>query len=109
MNSKLNDKLNQVTENTLIVGMDFAKRTHYACFVDERGRVLEKAFAVHQSKEGFEAFYQNILNAMKVFDIDYKANEAENIITYISNTIELGILSFNAEMSIKVRKGEAAY
>ena len=68
MNSKWNKKLNQVTENTLIVGMDIAKRTHYACFVDERGRVLEKAFAVHQSKEGFEALYQNILDAMKVHE-----------------------------------------
>lgn len=68
MNSKWNEKLNQVTENTLIVGMDIAKSTHYACFVDERGRVLEKAFAVRQSKEGFEAFYQNILDAMKVHE-----------------------------------------
>ena len=66
MNSKWNEKLNQVTENTLIVGMDIAKSTHYACFVDERGRVLEKAFAVHQSREGFEALYQNVLRAMKV-------------------------------------------
>jgi hypothetical protein len=39
-------------------------------------------------------------------DIDYKVNEAENILTEISNTTELGILSFNAEMSLKVRKGE---
>ena len=68
MNSKWNDKLNQVTENTLIVGMDIAKGTHYACFVDERGRVLEKAFAVHQSRQGFEALYQNVLRAMKVHE-----------------------------------------
>jgi transposase len=68
MNSKWNEKLNQVTENTLIVGMDIAKRTHYACFVDERGRVLEKSFAVHQSKEGFEALYENVLHAMKVYE-----------------------------------------
>ena len=68
MYSKWNEKLNQVTENTLIVGMDIAKSTHYACFVDERGRLLEKAFAVHQSKEGFEALYQNVLRAMKVHD-----------------------------------------
>ena len=68
MNSKWNEKLNQVTENTLIVGMDIAKSTHYACFVDERGRVLEKAFAVHQSREGFEALYQNVLRAMKVHE-----------------------------------------
>ena len=58
-------KLNQVTENTLVVGMDIAKRTHYACFVDERGRVLEKAFAVHQSREGFEVYIKMIRQAMK--------------------------------------------
>ncbi|MCM3410200.1 hypothetical protein [Metabacillus litoralis] len=39
-------------------------------------------------------------------DIDYQANEAENILKEISNTTGLGILSFNAEMSLKVRKGE---
>ncbi|MFE3975774.1 MULTISPECIES: hypothetical protein [unclassified Peribacillus] len=27
-------KINKVTENTLVVGMDIAKRVHYACFVD---------------------------------------------------------------------------
>jgi hypothetical protein len=53
MQFKWNEKINQVTENTLVVGMDIAKRVHYACIVDERGRVIEKAFAVHQSKEGF--------------------------------------------------------
>ncbi|HWL24448.1 MAG TPA: IS110 family transposase [Ureibacillus sp.] len=65
MNSKWNEKLNQVTENTLVIGMDIAKSVHYACFVDERGRVIQNSFAVHQSKEGFEAFYQEILRAMK--------------------------------------------
>ncbi|MFJ7976756.1 hypothetical protein ACIQZI_13820 [Peribacillus sp. NPDC096379] len=40
-------------------------------------------------------------------DIDYKAYEAENILTEISNTTELGILRFNAEMTLKVQKGEA--
>jgi transposase len=50
MQFKCNEKINQVTENTLVVGMDIAKRVHYACFVDERGRVIEKAFAVHQLK-----------------------------------------------------------
>ncbi|MCM3790811.1 IS110 family transposase [Domibacillus indicus] len=65
MNSIANEKLNQVTENTLVIGMDIAKSVHYACFVDERGRVIEKAFAVHQSKKGFEALYQKIRQAMK--------------------------------------------
>lgn len=58
MNSKI--IINQVT-NILVVGMDIAKRVHYACFVDERGRVMKKAFAVHHSKEGFESLYDKIL------------------------------------------------
>jgi transposase len=62
MQFKCNEKINQVTENTLVVGMDIAKRFHYACFVDERGRVIEKAFAVHQSKKGFESLYENPSN-----------------------------------------------
>jgi transposase len=65
MNSKWNEKLNQVTENTLVIGVDIAKSVHYACFVDERGRVIQYSFAVHQSIGGFEAFYQKIRQAMK--------------------------------------------
>ena len=42
MNFKQNQKINQVTEKTLVIGIDIAKRTHIACFVDERGRVLLK-------------------------------------------------------------------
>jgi transposase len=65
MNSKMNQKINQVTENTLVVGMDIAKRVHYACFVDDRGRMIEKAFPVNQSKEGFENLYEKILQTMQ--------------------------------------------
>ncbi|WP_404405108.1 IS110 family transposase [Jeotgalibacillus malaysiensis] len=63
-----NHKINQVTENTLVIGMDIAKRTHYACFVDDRGRMLKKPFAISQSREGFEGFYHNVLEAMREFD-----------------------------------------
>ncbi|MBD8007725.1 IS110 family transposase [Bacillus sp. Sa1BUA2] len=48
--------------------MDIAKRTHYACFVDDRGRVLQKSFSVSQSGGGFELFYQRVLNAMKEYE-----------------------------------------
>ena len=65
MDFKQNQKINQVTEKTLVVGIDIAKRTHYACFVDDRGRVLQKSFSVSQSGGGFELFYQRILAAMK--------------------------------------------
>ena len=40
-----NQKINQVTENTLVVGMDIAKRTHYASFVDDRGRSSSKSIS----------------------------------------------------------------
>ncbi|AKP46157.1 MULTISPECIES: IS110 family transposase [Bacillales] len=63
-----NQKINQVTEKTLVVGIDIAKRTHFACFVDDRGRVLQKSFSVSQSRDGFESFYQRILRAMKDHD-----------------------------------------
>ena len=67
MNSKENAKINQVTEQTLVVGIDIAKYNHYAVFVDERGRVLKKAFLVKQTRKGFDTFYQEILDGMKEF------------------------------------------
>lgn len=68
MNFKQNDKINQVTSKTLVIGMDIAKRTHYACMVDERGLLLKKSFPVYQSRQGFEFFYNQILESMKAFD-----------------------------------------
>ncbi|ARF16839.1 IS110 family transposase [Sporosarcina ureae] len=67
MNFTQNAKINQVTDQTLVIGMDIAKRTHYACMVDERGLILKKSFPVHQSSHGFEYFYECILNAKKQF------------------------------------------
>lgn len=63
-----NLKINQVTDATLVIGMDIAKRTHYASLIDARGRMLQKAFPVSQSREGFEVFYQRILEAMTEFE-----------------------------------------
>jgi transposase len=66
---KQNQKINQVTENTLVVGIDIAKRKHFACFIDDRGRVLQKSFPVLQSNDGFERFYESILTALKEYEI----------------------------------------
>ncbi|MEK4384083.1 IS110 family transposase [Aeribacillus sp. FSL K6-2848] len=68
MNSISNKKINQVTDQTLVVGIDIAKKKHYACFVDERGRVLKKSFPVPQSREGLEWLYQCIVKAMEEFE-----------------------------------------
>ncbi|KOP69756.1 transposase [Lysinibacillus sp. FJAT-14745] len=61
MHSNTNYKINQVTENTLVIGIDIAKKKHYACAIDERGRVLQKSFPFSQSREGFDAFYEKVL------------------------------------------------
>lgn len=68
MNFTQNTKINQVTDKTLVIGMDIAKRTHYACMVDERGLLLKNSFPVYQSRQGFEFFYELILEGMKKFD-----------------------------------------
>ncbi|MCM3359300.1 IS110 family transposase [Psychrobacillus sp. MER TA 171] len=61
MNNSTNHKINQVTEKTLVIGIDIAKRKHYACAVDDRGRVLHKSFPIRQSAEGFTTFYEQLL------------------------------------------------
>ena len=61
MNNSTNHKINQVSEKTLVIGIDIAKRKHYACAVDDRGRVLHKSFPIKQSAEGFTIFYEQLL------------------------------------------------
>ena len=46
MNSNTNEKINQVSENTLVIGIDIAKHKHFACAIDDRGRVLQKSFPI---------------------------------------------------------------
>ncbi len=56
MNCSQNEKLNQVTENTLVIGIDIAHETQWARAFDWRGVELGKVFRFENSKEGFEAF-----------------------------------------------------
>jgi hypothetical protein len=44
MNCTQNEKLNQVTPHTLIVGVDIAKSKHIARAQDNRGKILSQAF-----------------------------------------------------------------
>jgi len=54
-------KLEAITPNTLIIGVDIAKNVHWARFTDYRGIPLDKALKVSNNKEGFE----NILTTIK--------------------------------------------
>lgn len=61
MNFNTNEKINQVSENTLVIGIDIAKHKHFACAIDDRGRVLQKSFPIVQSYLGFEYFYERLM------------------------------------------------
>jgi len=54
-------KLAAITPDTLIVGVDIAKNTHWARFTDYRGIPLGKALKVSNNKAGFK----NILTTIK--------------------------------------------
>ena len=56
MNYKQNEKINQVKESTLVVGIDIGSTIQYARAFDWRGIELGKVFTFSNSREGFEAF-----------------------------------------------------
>ena len=56
MNCKQNEKINQVKESTLVVGIDIGSTIHYARVFDWRGIELAKIFSFSNSREGFENF-----------------------------------------------------
>ena len=60
LNHNRNNKINQITEDSLVIGIDIAKKTHYACALDDRGRELQRPLGFSQSLEGFEDFRENV-------------------------------------------------
>ena len=56
MNYKQNEKINQVKESTLVVGIDIGSTTQYARAFDWRGIELGKVFKFSNSREGFDNF-----------------------------------------------------
>ena len=57
MNFTQNKKLNQVTEDMLLIGTDVGENTHFARACDWRGyEVSRRAFKFQNSREGFETF-----------------------------------------------------
>lgn len=51
-----NEKISQVTNTTLIVGIDILSETHYARAFDWRGLELTKIFKFESTSYGFECF-----------------------------------------------------
>jgi transposase len=58
-------KLEAINPDTLIIGVDIAKNTHWARFTDYRGIPLGKALKVSNNKAGFENILTTIKNVCK--------------------------------------------
>jgi transposase len=57
MNSTQNEKLKQLSENSIVIGVDIASVLHYARAFDWRGVELGKTFKFTNDAEGFNNFY----------------------------------------------------
>ena len=59
MNYTQNEKIEQVTDTTLVIGVDIGSQIHYARAFDNRGRELtKKVYSFGNSIEGFNSFIQ---------------------------------------------------
>ena len=59
MNYTQNEKIEQVTDTTLVIGVDIGSQIHYARAFDNRGRELtKKVYLFGNSIEGFNSFIQ---------------------------------------------------
>ena len=70
MNYKQNEKILQVTEKTLVVGIDIAKEVHYARAFNYRRIELDKVISFTNNQQGFKTFKNWILEVMKKNDLD---------------------------------------
>ena len=60
MKNRNDQKLKAITPGTLIVGVDIAKKTQWARFVDYRGLELRKALKFKNHKNGFDSILASI-------------------------------------------------
>lgn len=70
MNYKQNEKILQVTEKTLVVGIDIAKETHYARVFNFRRIELDKVISFSNSLDGFDSFKEWIREVMSKHNLD---------------------------------------
>jgi len=60
MKNKINQRLEEITTTTLIVGVDIAKAVHWARFVDYRGIEIGKAISFRSDRGGFDSIVARI-------------------------------------------------
>src|SRR5450756_404180 len=59
------EKLEAITLSTLVVGVDIAKETQWARFVDYRGLESGKVLRFHNDKQGFDSILASIRSICK--------------------------------------------
>lgn len=70
MNYKQNEKILQVTEKTLVVGIDIAKEVHYARTFNYRRIELDKVISFTNNQQGFESFKSWVDKVMEKNNLD---------------------------------------
>lgn len=97
MNFTQNEKINQVTERNIVVGIDIASEIHYARAFDWRGIELGQVFKFENSREGFDSF----LNWMEMIKRD---NNKDKILVGAEPTGHywFGVASYLKEENIKL-------
>ena len=63
--NKINQRLLEIRETTLIVGVDISRNVHWARFVDYRGREVSKAISFKNNRQGFENIVSKVQEICK--------------------------------------------
>jgi len=71
MKNRTNQRLEEITPGTLIVGVDIAKTVHWARFVDYRGIEYGKAISFKNDRKGFESIVSGIDKIRKLKTLRY--------------------------------------
>ena len=66
MKNRTSQRLEEITPNTLVVGVDIAKSVHWARFVDYRGSEIGKAVSFKNNRPGFEKIVTRIYEICKL-------------------------------------------
>ena len=70
MNYKQNDKILQVTEKTLVIGVDIAKETQFCRAFNYRGIELDKVYWFSNDRSGFDSFKEWSEQLMSINGLD---------------------------------------
>ena len=71
MKNRTNQRLEEITVGTLIVGVDVAKSVQWARFVDYRGVEIGKALSFQNNRRGFESIVARIHEICKMKTLRY--------------------------------------